>query len=284
AVVSLPVVYLSLWRLDRKNAGLLVAALVFLAFHYFSTIEVMGGHARFYAPAIPLVAAAAMTGSDRPPSWRRLGFHLVFAIAYTVLVWWLFQHRWIPDNKVWNINRVAPALYVAYVAGAWLLVLSPRKLAGAATYAILFVSMVGLWVAHPFSTRTIPSDEAYLAAELGHRSGFHGIDRLARCIGPNIAIYHSEIGLPGVAMPEAEITDLVGLMTPAFAFGDVSFDDYCLADPPEAIFLPHRNYKRLRHAVQSSQCLRGYVRITKGGSPLYIRRDLMATLRACPGR
>jgi hypothetical protein len=58
------------------------------------------------------------------------------------------------------------------------------------------------------------------------------------------------------------------------AYGRVDVDALCLADPPDAIFLPHRNYRALNTALVDGSCLLGFVRVVEqGSSPLYVRAD-----------
>ncbi len=279
----LPILYVALQRPDRRNIGLLLAGGAFVAYHYASTVEVMGMYARFYAPAIPVLAAAALPAFGAFCSRRRLPVHVVFFVAYTLFVVFLVRRDALPDDTLWIIERLPPELYVGYGLGAWLLLVSAIGWTRIGSLSIIAASAVSVWVAHPERSFRAPSDADYMEAQLEHRSGFREIDRLPRCLGEEISIYHSEIGLPGVKLPQGHITDLAGLMTREFAFGDKSFDEYCLEDEPEAIYLPHRNYDWLNQEIRESQCLRGFTEVRSDtSSPLYIRDDLLARYRRCP--
>ena len=51
---------------------------------------------------------------------------------------------------------------------------------------------------------------------------------------------------------------------------------------PEAIFLPHRNYRRLNAEIEGSDCFSGYRRVVdRSASPLHIRRDLAGEFLQC---
>ena len=53
-------------------------------------------------------------------------------------------------------------------------------------------------------------------------------------------------------------------------------DALCLAQKPELLFLPHRNYARLNQLLTEGRCIEGYTRVVeKSSSPLYVRRDLL---------
>jgi hypothetical protein len=284
-ITALPLVYVAVQRLSRQNLGYLIAAAAFVGYHYVSTVEVMGGHARFYAPAVPLIAAAALPALGALAAPRRWPLHGSFLLAYTGLVAWLLRAEILPNDGFWIIERVQVAHYAGYVLGAWILIaVAPRRPRSAA-FAILAVAAVSVAIAHPPRAPSFPSDEAYLDAQLRQRSGFRDIRELGRCLGDDIGIYHSEIGLPGVMYPRAHITDLAALMTPQLAFGDASFDDLCLADEPEVIYLPHRNYDWLNREIRESECLRGYRQVRgDSSSPLYLRADLVADYRQCAPR
>ncbi|HEU4535378.1 MAG TPA: hypothetical protein VFS00_14720, partial [Polyangiaceae bacterium] len=95
-------------------------------------------------------------------------------------------------------------------------------------------------------------------------------------------IYHSEIGLPGMIFPDADIIDFAGLMHADVARGGFDVEGRCAKDRPEAIFLPHPGYVALRRRVEASECLRGYQRVVRKAScPLYVRSDLADAFRRC---
>ena len=284
AVVAAPLLYLALQRVDRRNGGLLIAAAAFVAYHLASTVEVMGGHARFYAPALPLLAAAAAYGFDAARTRARVLMHGAFLMIYTAAVWFLHRAEVIPDATVWIIERVEPAHYVAYVGGAWIAILGawwrPRLAAG----GVLAAAAVAMGIAYPIRAPALPPDTTYLEAQLAQRSGFRDIGKVRACLGEEITLYHSEIGLPGVMFPEATITDLAALMTPDLVFGKTTFDELCAREAPEVIYLPHRVYDTLNDEILTSACIEEYTEVRgDSSSPLYIRNDLLSAYRSCPG-
>lgn len=279
-VMALPLLYVALHRLDRRSLGPLAAAAVFVLYHWVSTVEIMGMHARFYVPALPFVTAAAMS-SPRAQRGRVL-VHLGFLVAYTALVAMLVRKGMLPISKGWILAQVPVAMYVGYVASTWGLVLAARGYRRLAPAVVLVATAAALWVGHPFDVSRLPKDEAYLALHRSHCTSYRGLEPLVQCIGSDITVYHSEIGLPGITFLDGKVTDLVGLMNPEFVFEGMPFDAYCSRDQPEAIFLPHSNYRRLNQEIMASQCLRGYTRMVEhSSSPLYLRKDLVRAYRQC---
>jgi len=114
-----------------------------------------------------------------------------------------------------------------------------------------------------------------------------GIDDVKRCIAEPTTVYHSEIGVPGVLFPDSTVTDLTGLMNRRIAFERPPFDGYCLASPPEVLFLPHWTHESLNREIADSECLQLYARprgVPESSSTLFIRRDLVARFDACTNR
>ena len=281
-VIALPLLYVALHRLDRSSLGLLAAAAVFVLYHWFSTIEIMGMHARFYVPALPFVTAAAMLPLRAWGHRGRMLMHLGFLIAYTALVATLVRKGMLPNHKGWSLGQVPVAMYMGYVASAWGLLLAARGYRRVAPAVVLVATAAGLWVGHPFDVTKLPRDEAYLSLHRSHCTSYRGLERLVECIGTDINVYHSEIGLPGITFLDGKVTDMVGLMNSEFVFEGLSFDAYCSRDEPEAIFLPHSNYRLLNAEIKRSQCLRGYTRMVEhSSSPLYLRNDLVRAYRHC---
>src|SRR5690606_19830010 len=62
--VAVPLCAAALGRRDRTNLLLLGVSALFVAYHYFATVEVMGMFGRFYAPCLPLLALASARGLD----------------------------------------------------------------------------------------------------------------------------------------------------------------------------------------------------------------------------
>lgn len=272
-------------RAPARAWRLALPAGVFVAYHLAFTVDVMGMFARFFAPSLPWLAAAAAVnlGAQQSqararwllPAWGLFGGAVAAGVALGGL----------PQDAGWAIGRVPVVLYVgAWAAGLVLLLPGPpaRALRGGAVLALVAVLTVvgardGRW-----RLRGVPTDADLARGLISETTSWRGLEQLAHCLGGEIHLYHSEIGVPGVLLPGARITDLGGLMNPALALEGVDVDALCLQEQPEAVFLPHRNYAALNAALSEGACLQGYTRVVeRGSSPLFIRSDLLQQYR-CP--
>ena len=231
---------------------------------------------RFYAPALPLLAFAAARGVEaRQPAQHRVWMELGCAGALVALGAFLHVTGLGPE-------RVRLGNYVCIgLAGIALLAAPPsnRLFQAAPPLALLAIAIVSLtsWTKLAF-----PSDDAYLTRHTDRFTVYRGLDTLRRCFGDTIHVYHSEVGVPGLRFIHGAVTDLAGLLSPAWLFRSASFDGLCQHDRPEAIFLPHKNYQRLNAEIRASACIAGYQRmVEESSSPLYVRNDLAPRFLAC---
>jgi len=126
------------------------------------------------------------------------------------------------------------------------------------------------------------SDEQFLALHTARYTVYRGLDVLRACFGDALHVYHSEVGVPGLRFAHGKVTDLAGLLSPAWLFRETSFDQACATQRPEAIFLPHKNYVGLNREIRASQCIAGYTQVVqKSSSPLFLRNDLLPRFREC---
>lgn len=280
ALISAPFLFIVAHGGERRSAALLLPAAAFVAFHALTTVEVMGMHARFYVPALPWLACVATRAY---PRYLERARPAPVACALLLLALGaLAAHRfgWAPTQHGWPIGRLAPAAHVAWIAAASVLLWPVGIDARARTGLSLGVMCLGLVLAYPPRMRAWPSDDDYLRRSQRAVTSYAGLDRLVRCLGSRVRVYHSEVGLLGLRLREAHITDLGGLMTPELTLGKRTFDAMCKRDTPDAIFLPHRNYRGLNASIRSGQCLRGYTRVTtRSSSPLFIRNDRVQAYR-----
>lgn len=256
----------------RRTARWWGPALLFCIWHLTMTVDVMGLHARFYAPALPWLALAAASGD------RRCGVGPVVAVAGLVALG--LSADLLPGNRGWAIGRVGGWTWGAAVATVGLATLPhiPRR-----TAAIVGVLLAGVLLDHGAVPNTRLSDRAYVARLQKQATSWRGLSQLARCLGPELHVYHSEIGVVGARLPEARVTDLGGLMNAEQTLHGLDFEAACQRDRPEAIFLPHRNYRALNAEIADGECIRDYVRVVeKGSSPLHVRRDLAADFACAP--
>ena len=90
-----------------------IPAGAFVAYHIAGSVDVMGLHARFYAPVLPWIAWAAADrwrdGAPRPVA-PTAAFLALWSAAGALCV----AAGYAPGNTGWPIGRIAPATYAAY--------------------------------------------------------------------------------------------------------------------------------------------------------------------------
>ena len=256
-----------------KTWRIVLPALGFIFFHLLITVDVMGMHARFYVPSLPWLALAARYSAQDIPSKRTY----LMLLGYLGVLFFSYTQGRIPTDTGWSIGRVHLFTYMGF-AGAVIIHLIPIQ--GWYTirgYGILLCTAVGILSSNPIpSTFRIPTDTTYLRKSVKSTTSWRGIHKLKRCLGEDIHLYHSEIGVPGLLFLRGTVTDLGGLMNKELAFGEMNFAQICRRDQPDAIFLPHRNYKTLNRIILEGTCIQNYTRLPhKSSSPLYIRTDLL---------
>jgi hypothetical protein len=284
---SAPLVWIAARGRDARVSALLLASALFVAYQALITDEIMGYRARFYAPALVPLALAALLAwnryrarSDvRSAGWAWLAWAALLGVAYAARV--------VECGGDSSLERVA---WTAYAAQLFLGVLlcdrvsnGPRFGARAVTFASVGVlTLSAALLRLPRFEHAALDDAAFLGRATAEVTTTRGLFEVARCIPGAHTLYHSEIGIPGLVLPDWRVVDLVGLMSKRLAFGRPPFDDYCLRDRPEALFLPHKAYRALNAEIRASACLRDYtLMIRDSSSPLYVRSDLSAAFNAC---
>jgi len=259
AIAVAPAVAATPWSAWRRWGP----AAAFVAFHALFTTDVMGMHARFFAPALPWLAAAA---AGPMPRWA--GLVWVMATAAAV------GSGWAPGVEGWAIGAVGPWVYVGLVVAAW-------AAARPAAVPVVWAAAVLLDARAPGAPWR--SDAQHVAAYEAMVTSFRGLDPLVRCLGPSLHVAHSEVGVPGMRLPQGQVTDLGGLMSPSLRTDGL--DAWCIEAQPDAVFLPHRNYRSRVEALRDGRCLAaGYTRVVeRSSSPLYVRSDHLPALRPCLG-
>jgi hypothetical protein len=284
ASCAAPLFLCGLFKRDRTNLVLLGASLVFVAYHLLGTIDVMGMQGRFFVPSIPLLilAAARATGAAETAQLARSA--LIAAAGYLALLVLLRLVGGLPSGKAFVLDAVPPFLKVTVALGgvALLLSLATPCLRPRLGAALLLVTLIGCLLAVRVRELRPYADADYLALQEARYTVYRGLETLRACFGDKLHVYHSEVGLPGLRFQAGKVTDLAGLLSPRWLFRSKSFDQFCEAERPEAIFLPHKNYRALNQEVLASQCLRGYRRVVdESSSPLYVRRDLAKSFVEC---
>jgi len=284
----LPFLWIACSRPSRWGVALLSSALLFVAYHHASTIGVMGYHSRFFQPAtIPIVLAAALAWPAFTAAkgvWLRA---IPFLVAYPLVIRWMYRAEMTEAGKKgFSLGWLNAHFYVAFVIGVCLLVAA--SLLGRWSKFAIYAAPIGLLIGalHSLPGGPLPAldDEATVRRSQAKMNSMRGIYAVRDCLPEPVHIYHSELGVPGVLFPNSRITDLSGLMNPRLVFEQTRFDDLCLPDPPDVLFLPHRTHKRLNVEVKQSQCLRQFSHpkaIPMSSSTLYIRRDLLEAFNRC---
>lgn len=275
ALVAIPFLAVALHDL-RRSARWLVPAGLFVGYHALIAVDVMGLHGRFYAPALPwlvVAAAAAWPGfraRGRWWTWAGLGLGLGGLAASGVL----------PGDSGWVIGRISPWILAGAVLASMIaLVPAGGSLHGRAA-AVTATTLVCLSLAHGRVPDRLPNDAAFVDAGRRMATSWRGAVQLRRCLGADVHLFHSEIGVVGMMFPDGRVTDLGGLMNAPATLEGVGFEALCQQAQPDAIFLPHRNYRFLNQQIAEGACIQGYVRVVeKGSSPLYVRGDRLAAYR-----
>jgi hypothetical protein len=272
-----PFVLVASYRRAREVSALLAAAALFVAYHYLFTIEQMGHCSRYYMPALTFVLCAAALGFDdfrSRASARTVG---AFAVAYGVA--FLFLKTL--DNHYRVDIMIAAERDMPVLLGILLLLTLGRQLSAEAGLAICVVLVLGTALVSPIEHWGFASDRRILLKQIEPRRTFRGLDRLRRRIPEAKAVFHHDMGAPGVLFPEARVVDLDGLLNEQITLHGARFEQLCRDMTPEAIFVPSVAYPALRSEVLSSECLKSYRRIdARPDTPLRVREDLYARYMA----
>jgi hypothetical protein len=254
------------WPLLRalKGRGAWLAAapgLAFVGYHLAMTVDVMGMHARFFVPALPWLVPDRL---DRQ-RWTEWGPWVVAGMA-------LWSVDWLPDGTGWRIGRVSMVAYASYALAVALVGRAPA-------WTVVVAVGLGL-LGDPRPAPPWRHDAEHVEAYEGMVSSFRGLRALERCLGTDLHVLHSEIGVVGMVLHDGHVTDLGGLMSPGWTHHTVA--RRCRDRAPDAVFLPHRNYRRLRKAMVDGGCLEGMTQVVdRGSSPLFVRDDLLPKLAPC---
>jgi hypothetical protein len=285
-LLVLPVVPVIALRLDRINVVLSAAAVTFIAFHALTTNEIMGYHARFYAPALPFLFVAAARGlqrADRP--WKRA---MLIAVGVLTLVLVTLAYRADLIEVDVGMAAVGPHQYLLYFAGvplvAALMFFKPRIQRGGALVAALALASYQMVSTAPAAAGVVSDGESDWAT-FRINKGQAGLDIIKKCFPEPVRLMHSELGLPGALFPESSVLDFTGLANRAVVNGTFDFEDVCRSQAPEFIFRPHETHRNLNRELSASKCLaKGYTQVVSRRMslcPLFVRNDLLQTYKSC---
>lgn len=287
-VLLLPLLPLIKLGWDRTQLVLCGAASLFVGFHALTTYEIAAYHARFYAPCLPFVFAAALRGLPHVSTRRRqlvlLGWGLVsagvFVLAYSLNI--------IENARGYGPDTVSFEEYARYLVATpavALLSLLP------ASVRVLAPAVAGLGLAVVQTSRTLPAELGIVSDEVSNMQTIFShtadvnMDVLHRCFAEPLKLTHSEIGLPGVLFLESKVIDFTGLANPEIVTGTFSFEALCESERPEFIYRPHVTHKALNQVLDQSPCLdAGYTRVKlprRSSCPLHVRNDLLEQYQNC---
>ncbi len=281
-IFAAPLVWLAVHRRDPANLALLGATAALWGYHLLLTNEIMGYRGRFYVPGLVPLCLAAVRGDaahqERGRPVIALGMLVVLGAVITVA----YLRAWIPTPADDFLGRIAWSSYLGLVVGgAWLLRPGPRlrpAFEQGVMGAIMLVAVLGWKPPVQFRMR---SDAWLMRVHARQVTTVRGVFDLARCMPEAKNVYHSEMGVTGLVLLRTRVVDLVGILSDHVLWGD-TFDQICERDRPEAIFLPHRNYRQLNAEIRKSECIASYRRVVdQSSSPLHIREDLADSFLQC---
>lgn len=269
---SAPFLLISLFRRERAVFALLGGSLIFVLYHLLNTVEVMGMMARFYLPTfLPLVLAATLS---LPEFFRRVKAWIspALLVLYLIAGYLLLAHS--------VLREISFCLLFIYLLSLALIVSGVRFKRDIFSYLSIALLVGGILLFQFPGKPLIGSDDEIVISQTDRFTVWRGIKTLRRAFREPLHIYHSEIGVSGVLFLNSRVTDLSGLMNKRMTLRHLPFDSLCRQDQPEAIFLPHKNYRELNRQILHSACLRNYTRVVpESSSPLYIRNDLLQVFR-----
>jgi hypothetical protein len=280
AFFALPFVYVALHERTRLHVALLASGASFAAYHYVATIEVMGHFSRFYLPALVPIALAAALAYPAFLRVRRVGRNAL-AFAGYLLVFAVLQHI---DASTRLALMIDAWRFFPFLFGCAVMLFTPSE------RPLLAASLVSaaLWAlalaGYPVHELAFEDDTTILLRQIEPRLVFRGL-ALARERLEVRTLFHTDMGAPGVLFPETRVVDLDGLLNKDITLRHARFDDLCLADRPDVLFVPKKAYAELKREVLASRCIEGYRSVDAGPkSPMRVRADLVPRWNARAGR
>jgi hypothetical protein len=111
---AFPLGLLALRSRERENLALIGSVLLFCGYHYFATIDVMGMHGRFYAPALPVLALASARGIANAGERSKLS-GLEDALAAGAFIGLLAFTELLPKTTGFHLERLGTVFYVSFI-------------------------------------------------------------------------------------------------------------------------------------------------------------------------
>jgi hypothetical protein len=320
-VLALPLVPIILIGWDRTNLVLFASAALFVGFHALTTYEIAAYHARFYAPCLPFLFAAALRGLPRVNTPLRQLLLLGWGVLSGAVFAHAYERNWIETERGYGPDVVSFEEYARYlvaVPAVALFLLLPAFFSAATRRVrrpenepeaegaaqrepvpgrterwlrVLVPTAASLCLGAVQTSRTLPAEIGVVSDEVSNMRTIRShtadvnIDVIRRCFEEPLTLTHSEIGLPGVLFMESKIIDFTGLANPKVVNGTFDFETTCESERPEFIYRPHYTHKALNETLDQSPCLSaGYTRVKlprRSSCPLHVRNDLLAHYLAC---
>lgn len=272
---------------DRgATLALLVGVLALWAYHLMATNEIMGYRARFYLPAVVALGMAAARSWDAFVARERAGTRwptvamVVLWIAAVVVGYWT---KTLPTHEGFFISQVPWVAYAGtMLAAAFVVLWLPGGSPGLGPWVVTVALGAGLVGWKPPGKVDAPNDRQVMHRHARQVTTVRGIFDVARCLPADRSVYHSEMGVTGLVLLDRRVVDLAGIVSRGPGIDREPFQVACQRDQPAAIFLPHRNYRRLNAEIEASACFSDYARAVKrSSSPLYVRREFFDGFMAC---
>lgn len=269
---ALPFVYVALHERTRRSIALLVSGLCLSGYHYLATVETMGHLSRFYVPALVPIWIAAALSYETFLRERRARLTLALLASYLALYVALARL----DTALRIDILLRHVHFYPYLATCCVMLLAPFSRPLVAAGMLGATLWLGAGWLYPVRSPRIEDDRSILLRQIAPRRTFRGLSRLRERIEVR-ALFHTDMGAPGVLFPEARVVDLDGLLNEDITLHGARFAALCERDRPEAIFVPNESYPELRREVLESECLRDYRPVDADpSSPLRVRADLLA--------
>jgi hypothetical protein len=174
---AFPLGLLALRSRDRENLALIGSVLLFCGYHYFATIDVMGMHGRFYAPALPVLALASARGIANAGERSKLS-GLEDALAAGAFIGLLAFTELLPKTTGFHLESLGTVFYV-FVAPAVVLACGAAVYSKARAKVAGAVLVVGL-LAHASGLEAkafrLYSDDDFLALQTQRLTVYRGLD------------------------------------------------------------------------------------------------------------
>lgn len=270
---------------DRRITivALLAASVAFFGYHLFLTTEIMGYRGRFYLPAFAPLALAGVLSWDAFVARGSLPTRALFCGIWLGITALGYACNWIPNGRGFFISAIEWPAYVGWGAALSALLLFAGVAHGAVRLLpVALGAIAGVVGWYPPRWPSIPSDREILRRQAAEVTTVRGIFDVERCLPDVKVVYHSEMGVPALVLPDTRLVDFAGILSRETGIERRPLKELCERDRPEAIFLPHRAYRELNEELRESGCLEAYRRVVdKSASPLHVRRDLYADFMKC---